>query len=175
MGFVLYSYNIHIILCPIELDLPWQFKTLHLGLPWLAQWLKNLPANAGDVGLIPGLGRSHVLQSNEAHVPQLLSLCSWASKTQLQSSHAATTEACMPRAHAQQQKKPLQGEARALQQRPSTAKNKNSLKRRYIQWGRKEGVGRKIFWHFLGRSISPAGHGLSTHGVHPWAEPPRTW
>ena len=45
--------------------------------------VKNLPASAGDVGLIPGLGRSHVLQNNEAHVPQLLSLCSWASKTQL--------------------------------------------------------------------------------------------
>ena len=26
--------------------------------------VKNLPANAGDVGLIPGLGRSHMLQSN---------------------------------------------------------------------------------------------------------------
>ena len=24
--------------------------------------VKNLPANAGDVGLIPGLGRSHMLQ-----------------------------------------------------------------------------------------------------------------
>ena len=26
--------------------------------------VKNLPANAGDTGLIPGLGRSHILQSN---------------------------------------------------------------------------------------------------------------
>ena len=26
--------------------------------------LKNLPANAGDTGLIPGLGRSHMPQSN---------------------------------------------------------------------------------------------------------------
>ena len=25
---------------------------------------KNLPGNAGDMGLIPGLGRSHMLQSN---------------------------------------------------------------------------------------------------------------
>ena len=25
---------------------------------------KNLPANAGDTGLIPGPGRSHILQSN---------------------------------------------------------------------------------------------------------------
>ena len=28
---------------------------------------KNLPASAGDVGLIPGLGRSHMLQINETH------------------------------------------------------------------------------------------------------------
>ena len=26
--------------------------------------VKNLPANAGDMGSIPGLGRSHMLQSN---------------------------------------------------------------------------------------------------------------
>ncbi|KAJ8792258.1 hypothetical protein J1605_019950 [Eschrichtius robustus] len=36
--------------------------------------VKNPPANAGDTGLSPGLGRSHVLRSNEAHAPQLLSL-----------------------------------------------------------------------------------------------------
>ena len=34
--------------------------------------VKSPPANAGDMGLIPGLGRSHILQSNWAHVPQLL-------------------------------------------------------------------------------------------------------
>ena len=32
----------------------------------------NLPANAEDVGSIPGPGRFHMLQGNEAHVPQLL-------------------------------------------------------------------------------------------------------
>ena len=26
--------------------------------------VKNLPANAGDAGLIPGLGRPHMLQDN---------------------------------------------------------------------------------------------------------------
>ena len=35
--------------------------------------VKNLPANAGDKGLIPGLARSHMLQPTDAHVPQLLS------------------------------------------------------------------------------------------------------
>ena len=45
-----------------------------------------------------------------------------------------------PRAHAQQQKKPLQGEARALPQRPSTAKNKNVLKKdvTFNEEGRRE-------------------------------------
>ena len=36
--------------------------------------VKNLPANAGDTGLILDLGRSHMLQSNQAHSPQLLTL-----------------------------------------------------------------------------------------------------
>ena len=34
------------------------------------------PANAGDMGLIPGPGRSHMPRSNEARVPQLLILSS---------------------------------------------------------------------------------------------------
>ena len=50
--------------------------------------VKNLPANAGDTGSSPCLGRSRV--------PQLLSPC------------ATTTEARMPRAHALQQEKPPQ-------------------------------------------------------------------
>ena len=33
------------------------------------------PANAGDLGSIPGRGRSHKLQDIKAPVPQLLSLC----------------------------------------------------------------------------------------------------
>ena len=35
--------------------------------------VKNLLVNAGDMGLIPGQGRFHMLLSNQAHVPQLLS------------------------------------------------------------------------------------------------------
>ena len=58
--------------------------------------VKNPPANAGDSGLSPGLGRSHMPQSNQAHAPQPLSLC------------AATTEARVPRPHAPQQETPLQ-------------------------------------------------------------------
>ena len=36
--------------------------------------VKNLPANAEDTGSSPGLGRSHMLRSNWAPEPQLLSL-----------------------------------------------------------------------------------------------------
>ena len=48
--------------------------------------VKSLPANAGDLGSIRVLGRSHMLQSNLAQAPRLLSPC--------------------PRPHALQQQKP---------------------------------------------------------------------
>ena len=51
------------------------------------------------MGLISGRGRFHMLRSNQAHVPQLPSLC------------AATAEAGTPRACAPQQEKPPQREA----------------------------------------------------------------
>jgi len=46
--------------------------------------VKNPFANVGDMGLIPGLERSHVPRGNQACEPQLLSLCT------------ATAEACAP-------------------------------------------------------------------------------
>ena len=58
--------------------------------------VKNPPANAGDTGLSPGPGRSHVLRSNKVRAPQLLS------------PRATITEACAPRARALQQEKPPQ-------------------------------------------------------------------
>ena len=39
--------------------------------------VENPPANAGNTGSSPGLGRSHVPRSNWAREPQLLSLCVW--------------------------------------------------------------------------------------------------
>ena len=39
--------------------------------------VENLPANAGDMGSSPGLGRSHMPWSNWAREPQLLSLRVW--------------------------------------------------------------------------------------------------
>ena len=42
---------------------------------WAKQtsWVKDLPASAGDTGLITGPGRPHMLRGNKAHVPQPLS------------------------------------------------------------------------------------------------------
>ena len=45
--------------------------------------VKNLPANAGDLGSIPGLGRFHMPQGNYVSVPQLLNLCSRACELNL--------------------------------------------------------------------------------------------
>ena len=39
--------------------------------------VENLPANAGDTGSSPGLGRSHMPRSNWACEPQILSLRVW--------------------------------------------------------------------------------------------------
>ena len=38
--------------------------------------VKNPPANAGDMGSIPGLGRLHMPWGNKECAPRLLSLCS---------------------------------------------------------------------------------------------------
>ena len=50
-------------------------ETYFLGFPGGAV-VENLPANAGDTGSSPGLGRSHVPRSSWAREAQLLSLCS---------------------------------------------------------------------------------------------------
>ena len=54
---------------------------------------ENPPANGGDMGSIPGLGRSYVLWSNQACVPQLLSLCSQVWGPQQMSPCPTATEA----------------------------------------------------------------------------------
>ena len=48
----------------------------HRGFPGGAV-VESLPANAGDTGSSPGLGRSHMPRSNWACEPQLLSLRVW--------------------------------------------------------------------------------------------------
>ena len=64
-------------------------KVRELGFPGGAV-VENLPANAGDTGSSPGLGRFHMPRSNWAREPQLLSLHVW-------SLCSATREATMVR------------------------------------------------------------------------------
>ena len=94
---------------------------------------KNSPANAGDRGWPPVWKIPHATEQ--------LSLCARISEPLIWGPGATTTETGAPRAHALQQKKPLQWEACApkrenrpcslqlekahtKQRRPSTAKNK---------------------------------------------------
>ena len=48
-------------------------QNTHLGFP-SGSVIKNLPAHAGDTGLIHDLGRFHMPGGSSAHAPQLLSL-----------------------------------------------------------------------------------------------------
>ena len=79
------------------------------------------PANAGDVGLSPGLGRSHMPRSDWARGPQLLSLRIW-------SLCSATREAAIVRGPCTAMKSgpqlPQLEKALAQKRRPNTAINK---------------------------------------------------
>ena len=83
--------------------------------------VENMPANAGDMGSSPGLGRSHVPRSNWAREPQLLSLRVW-------SLCSATREAAIARGPRIAMKSgprlPQLEKALAQKGRPNTAKNK---------------------------------------------------
>ena len=86
--------------------------------------VENLPANAGDTGSSPGLGRSHMLRSNWAREPQLLSLRVW-------SLCPATGGAVIVRgprtAMKSGSRSPQLEKALAQKRRPNTAKNKIKL------------------------------------------------
>ena len=107
------------------------------GLPWRLS-VKNPPANAGDTGLIPDPGKPHLLGGNQAHPPQLLSLCSRTQEPQLLSLLAVTAEAWAPRARAPRQEKSLQWEACAPQlekaRRSQKEINKIIFKKRKNTW-----------------------------------------
>ena len=83
--------------------------------------VRNPPANAGDTGLCPGPGRSHMPRSSYAREPQLLSLRVW-------SLCSATREAATvkgPRTAMKSGPRSRQLEkALAQKRRPNTAKNK---------------------------------------------------
>ena len=98
---------------------------------------KNLTANAGYMGSIPGLGRSHLLWSNKADAPQPSSPSSRAWELQLLCLYATNTEACMPRAQAPREK-PQQWEA--LQSRVAPAR----LKQIKLEYSRKDAAQPKI-------------------------------
>ena len=83
--------------------------------------VENLPANAGDTGSGPGLGRSHMPWSGWAHEPQLLSLCVWSLCCAIREAVTVrgphTTMKSGPRS-------PQLEKALAQKRRPNTAKNK---------------------------------------------------
>ncbi|KAJ8779976.1 hypothetical protein J1605_012012 [Eschrichtius robustus] len=83
--------------------------------------VENLPANAGDTGSSPGLGRSHMPRSGWARGPQLLSLRVW-------SLCSATREAVIMRGLRTVMKSgphlPQLEKALAQKRRPNTAINK---------------------------------------------------
>ena len=90
--------------------------------------VENLPANTGDTGSSPGLGRSHMPQSNWAREPQLLSLRIW-------SLCSATREAAVVRGPRTAMKSgprlPQLEKALVQKRRPNTAINKiNKLKKK---------------------------------------------
>ena len=84
--------------------------------------VENLPANAGDTGSSPGLGRSHMPWSNWAREPQLLSLRVW-------SVCSATREAATVRSPRTAMKSgprsPQLEKALTQKRRPNTAKKIN--------------------------------------------------
>ena len=61
--------------------------------------VKNSPANAGDMGSIPGLGRFHMPEGNEAHGLQLLSPSSWVCELQLLKPLCLEPMLCNKRSH----------------------------------------------------------------------------
>ena len=79
--------------------------------------VKNPPTNAGDIGLIPGLGRFHMPWSNQAYVPQL-------------NPHATTAEPTCPRACALIEKKPRLSPQleKSLDSKEDAAETKNETK-----------------------------------------------
>ena len=66
--------------------------------------VRNLHANTGDMGSIPGPGRPTCRRATKLVRHQVSALCSRAQEPQLLSPCAITTEALQPTAHAPQQK-----------------------------------------------------------------------
>ena len=116
---ILSPYNPAVVLLrtyPNEMKTCIHTKTYtHGGFPGGAV-VESVPANAGDTGLSPGLGGSHMPRSNWAHEPQLPSL------------RSTTREAAIVRGPRTTMKNgphsPQLEKALAQKRRPNTAKNK---------------------------------------------------
>ena len=96
----------------------------------------SLPANAGDTGSSPGLGRSHMPRSNRAREPQLLSLRVW---SLCSAAREATTVRGPRTAMKSGPRSPQLEKTLAQKRRPNTAKNKINqqikiLKKEYGLW-----------------------------------------
>ena len=83
--------------------------------------VENLPANAGDTGSSPGLGRSHMPRSSWAREPQLLSMRVW---SLCSATREATTARGLRTAMKSGPRLPQLEKALAQKQRPNTAINK---------------------------------------------------
>ena len=117
-GKVIIYVSIRELLLPLYKNI--SINTLLWGFPGGAV-VENLPANAGNTGSSPGLGRSHMPRSSWAREPQLLSLRVW-------SLCSATGEAAIVRGPCTAMKSgpssPQLEKALAQKRRPNTAKNK---------------------------------------------------
>ena len=92
--------------------------------------VENLPANAGDTGSSPGLGRSHMPRSNWAREPQVLSLHVWILCSAIREAATVTgprtamkSGPCLPQLE----------KALAEKRRPNTAINKIKKKKFFLK------------------------------------------
>ena len=97
--------------------------------------VENLPANAGDMGSSPGLGRSHMPRTNWAREPQLLSLRVW-------SLRSATREAATVRGPRTAMKSGPRSQelekALAQKRRPNTHQKINQSINKFIKKKKKD-------------------------------------
>ena len=134
-----------------------------MGLPWCPV-VKYPPANAGDKGATPGPGRSHLLWSNQARVPQQLNLYSGAQERHYWSPCTLEHVLHNKRSHPSEKPQPhicKVAPARctwAQQRRPSTAKQKEIFKTKNKELGillfwSKEIFSQPLKMYILGTSL----------------------